>query len=415
MKSLWAFSLLVALGSLIANAQTIATPSMARRLPGAGDDIQDMFRLGVGNTVTKGFESDAPIKAKMPHGQKVHDWSFGHLYTEGARKNDEIAFLQGLLPDSARLLYIDRNQNYDFTDDGPPLRLAANRKGRPVDSVSYRLKSCRMPGAFVQQQLSALDVRDKGFRQNLESFIGKRAHHKRAPMELWLADKAYCYVEAPLSPTQSLYLMDNNQDGIFGNDKDDKAAIMAPGLAVVDINDWRSPTALEEGSVLKELAGPGWLRIEKLDTLTGKVTLAPSEPPTGKPYIGRPIPDFHVPTLADTSKLVDLNRLIQSADYTLLDIWGIWCKGCVLAFPVLDSLQRKYAGRLQIVGLSTAPTQDAAFLAKHAYSWQQLIFNGELNAYLNPRGFPTYLLFNREGLLQSGGLYLEEVKAILKK
>lgn len=98
------------------------------------------------------------------------------------------------------------------------------------------------------------------------------------------------------------------------------------------------------------------------------------------------------------------------AEYTVLDVWGSWCQGCVLGLPGLDSLYRRLGGRLQVIGISTAPEMDSAFLAKHPHPWRQFEITEAAHRYMHIATYPTYLLFNREGVLLRDDLLLPEFK-----
>ncbi|RXK58851.1 TlpA family protein disulfide reductase [Lacibacter luteus] len=54
-----------------------------------------------------------------------------------------------------------------------------------------------------------------------------------------------------------------------------------------------------------------------------------------------------------------------NADLIILDMWGYYCEACIKALPTIDSLQKKFAGRLQFIAVnieSEAATK--AFFAK---------------------------------------------------
>lgn len=42
----------------------------------------------------------------------------------------------------------------------------------------------------------------------------------------------------------------------------------------------------------------------------------------------------------------------------ILDFWGTWCYGCIEAFPKMDSLQRKFGKRIQVVLVNSLSTGD---------------------------------------------------------
>src|SRR5262249_50813004 len=71
------------------------------------------------------------------------------------------------------------------------------------------------------------------------------------------------------------------------------------------------------------------------------------------------------PDPAPPLALKDLDGKALSLDawrgkVTLINFWASWCGPCRAEIPVLIALQRKYAGKLQVVGLSVddAPADD---------------------------------------------------------
>jgi thiol-disulfide isomerase/thioredoxin len=173
---------------------------------------------------------------------------------------------------------------------------------------------------------------------------------------------------------------------------------------LLEFNRWQSPVNLKVGTRIKSAITDTWYQIQALDSLTAKVTLIPSSAPDSGLFIGRKIKDFKLEDLLNPTHLIRLDSLIKLSPYTVLDIWGTWCAGCVLAMPGLDSLQKKYKGKFQLIGLSTSPSEDSAFVIKKGYTWQQLRFTEALATYLEVQSYPTYLVFNRERILVYEGL-----------
>jgi cytochrome c biogenesis protein CcmG/thiol:disulfide interchange protein DsbE len=64
------------------------------------------------------------------------------------------------------------------------------------------------------------------------------------------------------------------------------------------------------------------------------------------PLIGKPVPAFSLPLLADPAKRIG-NADLLGKPY-LLNVWGSWCVNCRDEHPLLTALQR--SGRIAIVG-----------------------------------------------------------------
>lgn len=373
------------------SGQELARPDVNHRIGSYGSSAVAMYRLGKGNTAHPEYQSDRNVRLKLPVIKGCRSLSYGHHYTQVLGRDASILLLQAELADSSRLIYADRNDDYDFRNDGPPLRLPPPRKGR--DAVELTIYARKSKTRYTRCTLSRLKQESYALWKDMMREV---KGHPLAPQRLWLEEVRLDFLELPFRDTLSVYLSDASFDGYWGT-RHDQIAIQRKGLEQVQIEEYRSPTKAKVGTNLQAPDG-SWYEILALDTLTGALTLGPGKPVEGL-YIGSMLEGLRLPVLNDTNTLVDIRELVHQADYTVLDVWGSWCQGCVMAMPLLDSLHRQYSPRLQILGISTAPQMDSAFLSEHPYPWRQFELTEEGNLYLHPVTYPTYLLFNKEGRL----------------
>jgi cytochrome c biogenesis protein CcmG/thiol:disulfide interchange protein DsbE len=71
-------------------------------------------------------------------------------------------------------------------------------------------------------------------------------------------------------------------------------------------------------------------------------TLVPS------PFIGKPAPDFELPTLYDPSKKISKSDLLGQV--SLVNVWASWCPGCAQEHEMLLEIARQ--GSVPILGLN---------------------------------------------------------------
>ena len=68
-------------------------------------------------------------------------------------------------------------------------------------------------------------------------------------------------------------------------------------------------------------------------------------------YIGDTVPDLHFEKIINapygSTKLSGINSSI-----TILDFWATWCSACVYAFPQLDSIQKEFQGKVQLLAVN---------------------------------------------------------------
>ncbi len=133
-----------------------------------------------------------------------------------------------------------------------------------------------------------------------------------------------------------------------------------------------------------------------------------------------PVPPF---TLRD----IDGKTLSSSelrGKVTLLNFWATWCGPCRAEIPELIELQKKYAGKLQIVGLSTDEIPAALvrrFVQKQGINYRVAIAAPEVHAKFGGIvALPTSFVLDMEGRvvekhigLNDPSLYEAEIRALL--
>lgn len=80
------------------------------------------------------------------------------------------------------------------------------------------------------------------------------------------------------------------------------------------------------------------------------------------PLVGRPAPDFVLPTLYDPETTVSLADL--RGEPFVLNVWGSWCPACRDEHPVIERLAA--SGRIKVVGFNwkDEPEDAARWLAR---------------------------------------------------
>lgn len=72
------------------------------------------------------------------------------------------------------------------------------------------------------------------------------------------------------------------------------------------------------------------------------------------PFIGKPAPEFELPTLADPERTIGTNTF--AGQPVILNVWATWCVGCRQEHPFL--MQLSQSGKVPVYGLNwrdTAP------------------------------------------------------------
>lgn len=110
--------------------------------------------------------------------------------------------------------------------------------------------------------------------------------------------------------------------------------------------------------------------------------------------------------------------------FVLIDFWATWCGPCRAYIPILNDLQKKYADKLAIIGLSdeTAEKVEAFDNPKIDY-FEAIDTKGVVKDSLQVKGIPHAILIDPKGivrwegfpLLQGNQLTEEVIKGLLEK
>jgi cytochrome c biogenesis protein CcmG/thiol:disulfide interchange protein DsbE len=128
------------------------------------------------------------------------------------------------------------------------------------------------------------------------------------------------------------------------------------------------------------------------------LALDPREVPS--PLIGKPVPAFEVPLLADES------MRLSSADLRgkvyLLNVWGSWCVSCREEHPVLVQLAKQ--GTIPIYGLNWKDKREdaLAWLARFGdpYVGSGVDRDGKVAIDFGVYGAPETYLIDRNGVIR---------------
>ncbi len=120
-----------------------------------------------------------------------------------------------------------------------------------------------------------------------------------------------------------------------------------------------------------------------------------------------------LPSEVEISRTTGLKSLLSDDKLTLIDVWGSWCKPCLLALPDLVTFEKNNRATVKVVGLNYGDTDDiiAKIEAKHGVNWLSWRITKEQVGKLNIAGYPSYLLFNQKGELLHNTNDLKKIEA----
>jgi thiol-disulfide isomerase/thioredoxin len=87
--------------------------------------------------------------------------------------------------------------------------------------------------------------------------------------------------------------------------------------------------------------------------------------------IGDKMPDINIPALFNyTGKSARISDF--KGKLLILDFWGTWCAPCVANIPKMDSLQRKFKGKIQFLPITDEPLERVTSFAEHFFNAKKI-------------------------------------------
>jgi thiol-disulfide isomerase/thioredoxin len=111
---------------------------------------------------------------------------------------------------------------------------------------------------------------------------------------------------------------------------------------------------------------------------------------------GAQAPDFTRAGLGSSSVSLSAWR----GKLVLLDFWASWCAPCIVELPHLIDLQKRYSGRLQVIGVSMDDDAGAAkdVMARTSVNYPVVMGDAPLGKlYGGVLGLPEIYLIGRDG------------------
>jgi peroxiredoxin len=121
------------------------------------------------------------------------------------------------------------------------------------------------------------------------------------------------------------------------------------------------------------------------------------------PRVGDLAPDF---ALLDVkaNEAVSLSSLRGKP--VLINFWGTWCPPCREEMPIIQTLYEKYAGQVEIVGISMGPRdypeQVISYIEQYGYTWT-FLHDPDMTVMSSyaVQGIPASYFIDKDGVIRS--------------
>lgn len=193
------------------------------------NDIEEYEKFGIEKKNLKTFS----IK-QFPNMVGADDTAYGFIYYSGAPADINRGYVTFLMNNYRRwgkpaILHVDRNNNLDFTDDGP-----ADTVGNYTYFLDIRFQHPQFPNAFYTARISRFELnKDEKYRYLMDEYYTKNQGNKI------FAGIDYSFKENRLNMRGATYnnsgdtfrlaLYDGNFDGLYNNAEYDQLFVAQKG------------------------------------------------------------------------------------------------------------------------------------------------------------------------------------------
>lgn len=359
------------------------------------------------------FYSGKPHVLSFPKNFKHSDTAFTTIYFTGCANSvfeREIGVLIGDYKSDKPTFYFDRNGNNNFSDDGIPVELIDSTIDVYFENTEEG--SCKFG---VRWFYPKYDLKNQEFLSQMGPLADR---NQFASILNWTGEfRLNNRVQSVMIDgiTIQIGLHDYNCNGtyndvgkdkvIFGNRFDNSISTRLQHGAIV-ISD--TTRVLINGVVydIRDIAKDG----------SGLTLIACKDSCPIETKIQNGMKLTHTTLVTLDSSNVHLDELQEADKYMLIDVWGLWCKGCINQLPRLEELYTENSDVLQVVSLNWGdyPNSVYKFLDEHKSLWpDQLFANKQFLKEYMVDSYPNYILVDKDGVIIKLGTNLTEVKEII--
>lgn len=156
--------------------------------------------------------------------------------------------------------------------------------------------------------------------------------------------------------------------------------------------------------VILLIVGPIWLWTSRTPVTAHSESLTP------EPAVGRPAPDFTLPTVeGETLQLSSLR-----GQPVVLNFWATWCGPCQREMPALEAAAQRFAGEVVFLGVDQGESQEevVAYLEQLGVSFPvPLDADMAVGDRYNIRGMPTTYFIDADGVIRH--MWMGEMNAVI--
>lgn len=280
----------------------------------------------------------------------------------------------GEVNEGEKLVILDENRNYDFTDD-EVYRIKKNENKNIVKTFNFDI-------------YDAQQIRTEPLFLQINPYSNFLIGGKQPIVDVYSQD----YLEGILNVNDRKFLVQlNDRQHFYKPSSRISAELKVLELPVDSGGRYFNRTyklsdtiSAGSGSYLVELEGKS-LKFNKIGEIENE----------------RSIPIFDEKDLL-TSIVLDNEKF--KGKYTLIDFWGTWCGPCIQSLPHLVALHKKYGDKLNMLSIASDNPKDLdklkGLISKHELTWNHIWsdrsekWSNSLPFKFEVSAFPTLILLD---------------------
>ena len=333
----------------------------------------------------------------FPKGINRAKTAYCFMYFNGIKDgvfSNEIALLIEDYTATNPKIYVDKNGNIDFTDDGEPQFLN--------DNLILKLANSVDSSAVYHYRISKSQIDKSNESQMKARYINKFPRSNIISPVNWLTNQRLSVrisKEVIDNKLITILIYDGTVDGQFTfqtNEIGDRILITEDEINIVnDLNSYLRQGEPIDHNATFLLYGKKY-NLNNIEKNGNSLSITETNKNTKLFFKqDQDVSSFEIQLLSGhTQKIQDL---INLGKHLLIDVGGTWCGGCISQEPTIKQLYNN--GKIEVVGIFGHDTKESVvkYTAKHNISWPVALMSLSFKDMFRIDSYPTYILVSPEG------------------
>lgn len=343
------------------------------------------------------------------------DLAYGFVYftgIEGSFFKKAITLLVANYSTRNPMVYVDKNGNLDFTDDGEPELLDTK--------LTLRIPNSKDKLANFHYQISKSTIKKKNENPVKLRYASMYPKSNITSPLYWLFWKRLSvrFSKAKIDQKPiTILINDSTVDGLFtfqtSHDGDRILIIDKEIEKTMDLTSYIRQGEPIDHNATFELYGKRY-RIKNIAANGDYLTLKETNRNTSVFFKeGTNVKGFEIELL--DKKTIKIADFLKDNTHLLIDVGGTWCAGCIAQEPTIKQLYKQK--KVEVIGVFGRDTEKkvSKYVKKHHLEWPVALMSQEFKNLFKISAYPTYILISPKGEIVLMDFNSEKVVQYLNK